>query len=142
MSTYPDLQLPSPRSSMLGSGLHEDTLLQEYGDSNGIQNRIHLQGLSAVPEPQQQAPQQAGTVEMIAGAPSSFCYGVATKTASSQRFKMPYQVTPSRESGPSQAERRLEALTLELEKELEMHMKKEYFGRYFDFLLVETCTWI
>ncbi|KAI9536457.1 hypothetical protein NQZ68_033046 [Dissostichus eleginoides] len=128
MSTYPDLQLPSPRSSMLGSGLHEDTLLQEYGDSNGIQNRIHLQGLSAVPEPQQQAPQQAGTVEMIAGSPSSFCYGVATKTASSQRFKMPYQVTPSRESGPSQAERRLEALTLELEKELEMHMKKEYFG--------------
>uniref|UniRef100_A0A8C2X5Q4 WT1 interacting protein n=1 Tax=Cyclopterus lumpus TaxID=8103 RepID=A0A8C2X5Q4_CYCLU len=48
--------------------------------------------------------------------------------SSSQRFKIPYQVTPSRESGPSQAERRLEALTLELEKELEMHMKKEYFG--------------
>uniref|UniRef100_A0A7N9ATW1 WT1 interacting protein n=1 Tax=Mastacembelus armatus TaxID=205130 RepID=A0A7N9ATW1_9TELE len=41
---------------------------------------------------------------------------------------LPYQVTPSRESGPSQAERRLEALTLELERELEMHMKKEYFG--------------
>lgn len=44
------------------------------------------------------------------------------------KFRIPYQVTPSRECGPSQAERRLEALTLELEKELEMHMKKEYFG--------------
>ncbi|XP_070764987.1 Wilms tumor protein 1-interacting protein homolog [Enoplosus armatus] len=129
MSTYPDLQLPSPRSSMLGSSLHEDTLLQEFGDSNGIQSRIHLQGLSAVPEPQQQSAQTGGTAEMTAGSPSSFCYGVSSKTASSgQRFKLPYQVTPSRESGPSQAERRLEALTLELEKELEMHMKKEYFG--------------
>ncbi|XP_044027318.1 Wilms tumor protein 1-interacting protein homolog isoform X2 [Siniperca chuatsi] len=129
MSTYPDLQLPSPRSSMLGSSLHEDTLLQEFGDSNGIQNRIHLQGLSAVPEPQLQSAQTGGTAEMTAGSQSSFCYGVSSKTASSgQRFKLPYQVTPSRESGPSQAERRLEALTLELEKELEMHMKKEYFG--------------
>lgn len=129
MSTYPELQLPSPRSSMLGSSLHEDTLLQEFGDSNGIQNRLHLQGLSAVPEPQQQSAQTGGTVEMAAGSPSSFSYGVSSKTASSsQRFKLPYQVTPSRESGPSQAERRLEALTLELEKELEMHMKKEYFG--------------
>ncbi|XP_040895301.1 Wilms tumor protein 1-interacting protein homolog [Toxotes jaculatrix] len=129
MSTYPDMQLPSPRSSMLGSSLHEDTLLQEFGDSNGIQNRIHLQGLSAVPEPQQQSAQTGGTAEMTAGSPSSFNYGMSSKTASSgQRFKLPYQVTPSRESGPSQAERRLEALTLELEKELEMHMKKEYFG--------------
>uniref|UniRef100_A0A3Q0R6C1 WT1 interacting protein n=1 Tax=Amphilophus citrinellus TaxID=61819 RepID=A0A3Q0R6C1_AMPCI len=105
MSTYPDLQLPSPRSSMLGTSLHEDTLLQELGDANGVQSRIHLQGLTAVPEPQQQSGQTGGT-----------------------RFKLPYQVTPSRESGPSQAEKRLEALTLELEKELEMHMKKEYFG--------------
>lgn len=133
MSTYPDLQLPSPRSSMLGSGLQEDTLLQEFTDSNGIPNRLHLQGLSAVPEPQQQQVAQAGgSAEMTAGSPSSFSYGVASKTPSSasQRFKLPYQVTPSRDSGPSQAERRLEALTLELEKELEMHMKKEYFGRY------------
>lgn len=124
MSTYPDLQLPSPRSSMLGSSLHEDTLLQEFGDSNGIQNRIgHL---SAVPEPQPQ--QQAQTAQTGEMTPSAFTYGVSSKGSSSQRFKLPYQVTPSRENGPSQAERRLEALTLELEKELEMHMKKEYFG--------------
>ncbi|XP_054465260.1 LOW QUALITY PROTEIN: Wilms tumor protein 1-interacting protein homolog [Anoplopoma fimbria] len=130
MSTYPELQLPSPRSSMLGSSLQEDTLLlQEFGDSNGVQSRVHLQGLSAVPEPQQQQSSHGGSVEMASGLPSSFSYGVCSKTASSsQRFKIPYQVTPSRESGPSQAERRLEALTLELEKELELHMKKEYFG--------------
>uniref|UniRef100_A0A8C7MK07 WT1 interacting protein n=1 Tax=Oncorhynchus kisutch TaxID=8019 RepID=A0A8C7MK07_ONCKI len=65
---------------------------------------------------------------VTAGSPSS-SYGLHMKTpASGQRFKLPYQVTPCRESGPSQAERSLEALTLELEKELEMHMKKEYFG--------------
>uniref|UniRef100_A0A3Q3KVT5 WT1 interacting protein n=1 Tax=Labrus bergylta TaxID=56723 RepID=A0A3Q3KVT5_9LABR len=133
MSTYPDLQqLPSPRTSMLGTGLHEDTLLQEFGDSNGIQNRLHLQVLSAVAEPQQQQSAQTGggTAEMTAaGSPLSFSYGVSKAATSGQRFKIPYQVvTPSRESGPSQAERRLEALTLELEKELEMHMKKEYFG--------------
>ncbi|XP_013889082.1 Wilms tumor protein 1-interacting protein homolog [Austrofundulus limnaeus] len=125
MSAYPDLQqLPSPRSSMLGSSLHEDSLLQEFADSNGTQTRIHLQ---VVPEPQQQV-QAAGTGDIVA-AGSSVSYGVSSKAASTgQRFKLPYQVTPSRESGPSQAEKRLEALTLELEKELEMHMKKEYFG--------------
>ncbi|KAM9410771.1 Wilms tumor protein 1-interacting protein homolog [Pholidichthys leucotaenia] len=103
VSAYPELQLPSPRSSMLlGNSLQEDPLLlQEYGDSNGIQNRVHLQLGAELP----QQPTQMG-----------------------QRFKLPYQVTPSRENGPSQAEKRLEALTLELEKELEMHMKKEYFG--------------
>ncbi|KAM4602523.1 Wilms tumor protein 1-interacting protein homolog [Polymixia lowei] len=128
MSTYPDLNLPSPRSSMLGTSLHEDTLLQEFGDSNGIQNRIHLQALSAMPESQQQSVQTGCSAEVTAGSPS-FSYGLSSKTpASGQRFKLPYQVTPCRESGPSQAERRLEALTLELEKELEMHMKKEYFG--------------
>uniref|UniRef100_A0A667ZWP8 WT1 interacting protein n=1 Tax=Myripristis murdjan TaxID=586833 RepID=A0A667ZWP8_9TELE len=129
MSTYPELQLPSPRSSMLGSSLHEDTLLHDFSDSSGVQSRVHNPGLSAVPEPQQQVVQTGTSAEMTAGSPSSFGYGVSSKTSvSGQRFKLPYQVTPSRESGPSQAERRLEALTLELEKELEMHMKKEYFG--------------
>ncbi|XP_013929325.1 PREDICTED: Wilms tumor protein 1-interacting protein homolog [Thamnophis sirtalis] len=44
------------------------------------------------------------------------------------KLRLPCQVTPARESGPSQVERRLEALTLELEKELELHVRKEYFG--------------
>lgn len=142
MSTYPEL--PSPRSSMLGGSLHEDTLLQDFGESNGTQTRIHLQGLPAVPEPQQQPGQTVRTADMAAGTPSAFTYGLISKTASSQRFKLPYQVTPCRESGPSQAERRLEALTLELEKELEMHMKKEYFGRSKKILnneyLLDECT--
>lgn len=134
MSTYPDLQLPSPRSSILGTGLQEDILTQDCGDTNGVHSRIHLQALSGMPEAlPQHAPQQstqAGmNTEVTAGSPSS-SYGLHTKTpASGQRFKLPYQVTPCRESGPSQAERSLEALTLELEKELEMHMKKEYFGK-------------
>jgi len=145
MSAYTELQLPSPRSSMLSSSLHEDTLLlQEFigeprGDgTNGIQSRIHLQALSAMPESQQQQQQQqqqqsaqtGGSADLTAGSPSSYTFGLSSKTpAPGQRFKLPYQVTPCRESGPSQAEKRLEALTLELEKELEMHMKKEYFGK-------------
>ncbi|XP_051920295.1 Wilms tumor protein 1-interacting protein homolog isoform X1 [Hippocampus zosterae] len=102
MSTYPDLQLPSPRASMLGG--HDDSLLHELGDPNGMHPRLHVQ-------------EHPSSLEVTSKTPTV-----------GQRFKVPYQVTPSRESGPSQAERRLEALTLELEKELEMHMKKEYFG--------------
>lgn len=129
-SACPDLQLPSPRSSMLGGGVHEDALLQEFGESGGTPTRIHLQ---VVTEPQQLQAQTCGAVDLVP-AVSSLSYGVSSKPASTgQRFKLPYQVTPSRESGPSHAERRLEALTLELEKELEMHMKKEYFGRLVQF---------
>ncbi|XP_054626779.1 Wilms tumor protein 1-interacting protein homolog isoform X1 [Dunckerocampus dactyliophorus] len=111
MSTYPDLQLPSPRASILAG--HDDSLMQEIGDSNGIHSRLHL---------------QENTLEMTSGSSLGNSLTASKTSLAGQRFKLPYQVTPSRESGPSQAERRLEALTLELEKELEMHMKKEYFG--------------
>ncbi|XP_028665928.1 Wilms tumor protein 1-interacting protein homolog [Erpetoichthys calabaricus] len=108
MSTYPDLQQPSPRSSVLGIGLPEETTAQDFGD-------VH----SRLQQPADGAP----------GVPAHFNYGSPLKSsASAHKFKLPYQVTPTRENGPSQAEKRLEALTLELEKELEMHMKKEYFG--------------
>lgn len=121
MSTYPDLQMPSPRSSMLGTSLQEDALLQDYPDANGNQNRVsHLQGLLLGPESSQQ-------LSCGPGESSAVSYSVSSKSTG-QRVKLPYQVTPSRDNGPSQAERRLEALTLELEKELEMHIKKEYFG--------------
>ena len=121
---------------MLGSGLHEDTLLLPFQDFGGDpSNGMHCRGVQLQAEPQQQQQQApAGmSAEVTSGSPSSFGgYGMSSKTtAPGQRFKLPYQVTPCRESGPSQAERRLEALTLELEKELEMHMKKEYFGEYF-----------
>ncbi|XP_074149301.1 Wilms tumor protein 1-interacting protein [Sminthopsis crassicaudata] len=44
------------------------------------------------------------------------------------RLQLPFQVTAGRESGPSPAERRLEALTLQLERELDLRAKEEYFG--------------
>ncbi|KAG6940641.1 Wilms tumor 1 interacting protein [Chelydra serpentina] len=108
MSAYPELQLPSPRSSMLGPSLQEENPTQEHGD--------------AYPRHEQQHPAASNPDA------ASYTYSPTKGSASAPKFKLPYQVTPSRESGPSQAERRLEALTLELEKELEMHMKKEYFG--------------
>ncbi|TRY90142.1 hypothetical protein DNTS_033335 [Danionella cerebrum] len=109
MSAYPELQVPS-----LGPGLPEDALLEDFAESvNGLlNNRVHLQACPAMEE------HSEGNV--------GFNCGKAGTGA--QRFKLPFQVTPSRDTGPSQAERRLEALTLELEKELEMHMKKEYFA--------------
>ncbi|NXD51122.1 WTIP protein, partial [Corvus moneduloides] len=116
MSAYPELQLPSPRSSLLGPGLQEDGAVPELGD---VYHRIHAQ---SPPRHEQQHP--AGAPEP----PPPYAYSPTNGSASAPKFKLPYQVTPCRESGPSQAERRLEALTLELEKELEMHMKKEYFG--------------
>ncbi|XP_036391530.1 Wilms tumor protein 1-interacting protein homolog [Megalops cyprinoides] len=130
MGTFPELQLPSPRSSMLGPGLQEDTVVENFGDTNCIHNRVNLQLSPAVQDSQQQQSSQHGlNSDLTTGAPAPFNYGSTPKSsASAQKFKLPYQVTPCRETGPSQAERRLEALTLELEKELEMHMKKEYFG--------------
>lgn len=118
MSAYPELQLPSPRSSLLGPGLQEDCAVPELPDGY---HKIHAQS------PPRHDPQHpAGGAGPDAAAP--YAYSPGKGSASAPKFKLPYQVTPSRDSGPSQAERRLEALTLELEKELEMHMKKEYFG--------------
>ncbi|XP_065423298.1 Wilms tumor protein 1-interacting protein isoform X6 [Chrysemys picta bellii] len=114
MSAYPELQLPSPRSSMLGPSLQEENTTQEHGD--------------AYPRHEQQQHPAASNPDPASGALASYTYSPTKGSASAPKFKLPYQVTPTRESGPSQAERRLEALTLELEKELEMHMKKEYFG--------------
>ncbi|XP_061450569.1 Wilms tumor protein 1-interacting protein isoform X2 [Rhineura floridana] len=101
MGAYPEFQLPSPRASMLP----EENLLL-----------LAEQAADAYPRLRAQSPDAA-----------SLPYGAAAKGAVS-KFRIPYQVTPTRESGPSQVERRLEALTLELERELELHRKKEYFG--------------
>ncbi|XP_046720421.1 Wilms tumor protein 1-interacting protein homolog isoform X2 [Silurus meridionalis] len=96
------LAASSPRASLL-----EDALLQDTGEAS-VLHRAHLHPFTV-------------TEEMHHGA-------AARSRAQAPRLKLPYQVTPARENGASQAERRLEALTLELEKELEIHMKKEYFG--------------
>ncbi|XP_036399258.1 Wilms tumor protein 1-interacting protein homolog [Megalops cyprinoides] len=134
MSTYPELQLPSPRSSMLASGLQEGAVIQDFGDTSCLHNRTNLLLSSPAIQESQQLQQQTTQLvlnpEVTPGLPASFNNSNPMKnSASAQKFMLPYQVTPCRESGPSQAEKRLEALTLELEKELEMHMKKEYFGK-------------
>ncbi|XP_063801795.1 Wilms tumor protein 1-interacting protein homolog isoform X1 [Pseudophryne corroboree] len=121
MGAYTDLPVPSPRSSMLGPSVQEETLMQDPGET------CHYKVLTqSPPRQEQQPPPLPPNPEPNLGA--SYSFSSAKGSATVHRFKVPYQVTPSKESGPSQAEKRLEALTLELEKELEMHMKKEYFG--------------
>ncbi|XP_072279054.1 Wilms tumor protein 1-interacting protein homolog [Pyxicephalus adspersus] len=112
LGAYGDLPVPSPRSSMLGPSVQEE----DPGETN------HYRVLAQSPprhDQQQHLSDSSGV---------TYSFSAAKGSATVHRFKVPYQVTPSKESGPSQAEKRLEALTLELEKELEMHMKKEYFG--------------
>jgi hypothetical protein len=41
---------------------------------------------------------------------------------------LPFSITPPRQNGPSEAERKIEALTKQLEEELEMEEESEYFG--------------
>ncbi|NXA35045.1 WTIP protein, partial [Eudromia elegans] len=116
MSAYPELQMPSPRASLLVPGLQDDGAAQEPAEVyHGIRGQ-------SPPRPQQHSAAPGSD------AAPPYSYSPTKGSASAPKFKLPCQVTPCRESGPSQAERRLEALTLELEKELEMHMKKEYFG--------------
>ncbi|XP_077145021.1 LIM domain-containing protein ajuba isoform X1 [Ranitomeya variabilis] len=105
---------PSPRSSMLAPGLQEEALPGEGAEVGGYKLLAHS------PPRHEQLTAEPAT--------ASYGYSSARGSATLHRFKLPYQVTPCKESGPSPAERRLEALTLELERELEMHMKKEYFG--------------
>ena len=40
-----------------------------------------------------------------------------------------FTVTPPRQSGPSEAERKIEALTQQLEEEFEKEEESEYFGK-------------
>ncbi|CAI9588174.1 unnamed protein product [Staurois parvus] len=110
LGAYGDLPVPSPRSSMLGPSVQEE-------DPGG--EPCHYRVLAQSPPRHDELSNSSGV---------SYNFSAVKGSATLHRFKVPYQVTPSKESGPSQAEKRLEALTLELEKELEMHMKKEYFG--------------
>ncbi|XP_053305620.1 Wilms tumor protein 1-interacting protein isoform X2 [Spea bombifrons] len=121
MGAYTDLSVPSPRSSILGASLQEESVLQDLGEA--CQYKVLTQS-----PPRQEQQQPVNSTPDSGPNLASYNFSTAKGSATVHRFKVPYQVTPTRESGPSQAEKRLEALTLELEKELEMHMKKEYFG--------------
>ncbi len=52
------------------------------------------------------------------------------KVTSPLRTPLPMQVTPPPRKGPSEAERKIEALTKELESQMERNPQGEYFGEY------------
>ncbi|XP_078400810.1 Wilms tumor protein 1-interacting protein homolog [Cetorhinus maximus] len=129
-AAYPELQLPSspPRSSLLAGGLPEEAFpghdsLPSPGDPHP-----HPRPLAAPTSPRHEQPPPSSSAEAAPSSILSYNYSPGKAAPSAHKFRIPYQVTPSRESGPSMAEKRLEALTRELEKELELHVKKEYFG--------------
>ncbi|GCC20137.1 Wilms tumor protein 1-interacting protein homolog [Chiloscyllium punctatum] len=119
-AAYPELQLPSsPRSSVLAGGLLEAAL--PGPDSLASPGDPHY-------PPRPQAAPTSPSADAASSSIPSYNYSPSKGVPPAHKFRLPYQVTPSRESGPSLAEKRLEALTRELEKELELHVKKEYFG--------------
>ena len=61
--------------------------------------------------------------------PSSSAGSPSHKVTSPLRTPLPMQVTPPQRNGPSEAERKLEALTQELETQMERHPQGEYFGK-------------
>lgn len=63
----------------------------------------------------------------------------SSSTSSSESFKnttlnsktlLPYNVTPPRTQGPSEAEKKIEALTKQLEDEMENNPEGELFGKF------------
>ena len=42
---------------------------------------------------------------------------------------LPFNVTPPKAAGPSEAERKMEALTKQIEEQMEQQEKSEYFGK-------------
>ena len=76
--------------------------------------------------PQQVMPYYATTPTSPASSASS---PSSLKVTSPLRTPLPMQVTPPQRNGPSEAEKKLEALTQELETQMERHPQGEYFGK-------------
>lgn len=138
-----DQRHASPRSSICGPVGPALTLSPRSSISShsSRSSRSSRGSMGACPELMVPSP-RASVLEDLQPflVPEEIQHGAAVRARASgpgplpgARVKLPYQVTPARDSGASQVERRLEALTLELEKELEMHMKKEYFGKFKQF---------
>ncbi|XP_069758111.1 Wilms tumor protein 1-interacting protein homolog [Narcine bancroftii] len=129
----PDADGPSARSS-ISSHSSRGSMSAAYPELQLLSAGLPEEGY---PGPETLSPcsgeacchQPAGAGPEAAPIPvHSYGYSPTKGSAAAHKIRLPYQVTPGRESGPSQAEKRLEALTRELEKELELHVKKEYFG--------------
>ncbi|XP_055504771.1 LOW QUALITY PROTEIN: Wilms tumor protein 1-interacting protein-like [Leucoraja erinacea] len=109
-AAYPDLQLPSPPPPGLPEAYTGPDIQPPCAGETCCYQR---QAAGPLPE---------------AASVHPYGYSPGKGPAAAHKIRLPYQVTPCRDSGPSQAEKRLEALTRELEKELELHVKKDYFG--------------
>jgi len=80
-----------------------------------------------------QAPQQSTKLNgsVLAGTIASSSTMVGAGAASSlAKPLLPFSITPPRQNGPSEAERKIEALTKQLEEELEKEEESEYFGEF------------
>ena len=85
-------------------------------------------------QPLPQLPTSTANGSILAGtiASSSSTVAGAAAAAHSALAKplLPFSITPPRQTGPSEAERKIEALTAQLEEELEKEEESEYFGEF------------
>ena len=77
------------------------------------------------------SPQQVGVVaQQVAGGGQQLAAGTVGG-AQQQKTLLQFSVTPPRPAGPSEAEMKIEALTRQLEEEMEKEEESEYFGNYY-----------
>ncbi|XP_039209619.1 Wilms tumor protein 1-interacting protein [Crotalus tigris] len=120
-----ELEAATGRSSALPGSVGATSLVSPRSSLSSHSSRSSRSSMGAYPEPPAPSPRASLLPEE---GPMADAEAAALPSGPAAKLRLPCQVTPARESGPSQVERRLEALTLELEKELEMHVRKEYFG--------------
>ena len=77
-------------------------------------------------------PGTLSTHQLVQNLPTGGSTGDSSCNQLSNSSKLlPFNVTPPRKDGPSEAERKLEALTKQLEEEMEKEEEQgEFFGRY------------
>lgn len=84
-------------------------------------------------QPLPQLPTSTANGSILAGtiaSSSSTVAGAAAAHSALAKPLLPFSITPPRQTGPSEAERKIEALTAQLEEELEKEEESEYFGEF------------
>lgn len=99
--------------------------------------RAPATGIAGAPTKPCREPKKVENAPRPAPAPSptpSTCSTASAKLKMSGKTLLPYNVTPPRPRGPTEAERKIEEMTRQIEEEMEKHEEEgEYFGKFLIF---------